>query len=323
MPPSPPDPPGGGLNPAQLAVIALLRRKEEPAEFPTDLGQDLKDALEDGLASAAVHLTPEDPLWVSKHALATVHGCEAHHLASSRRAFEWTVAAARGTVAHKAIELGVHWQGEPTPMDLVDEALARLVDDDRQGAQSFLARLRPGERAELRSLAVDMVAAFQECFPPLRAVWIPVTESRVRVELLGGRIILSGKTDLTLGRPAGRVANKVIIDLKSGRPNLTHREDLRFYALLEAIKLGVPPRQLASYYLEAARAHPEDVTVALLRSAVRRTIDGVAKIAELQGAEREPSKQPGPTCRWCPLAGDCTEGQAELARQADGVEDEW
>ena len=173
-------------------------------------------------------------------------------------------------------------------MDLVDEAIARLVDDDRQGIQRFLAGLGPGDRAELRGLAVDLASSFQECFPALRSAWIPVTESRVRVELCGGAVVLSGKTDLSLGRASGLAANKVIIDLKSGRPSLTHREDLRFYALLETMKLGVPPRQLASYYLESGRAHPEEVTVALLRSAVRRTIDGVTTMVELGRGDRPP-----------------------------------
>jgi CRISPR/Cas system-associated exonuclease Cas4 (RecB family) len=305
-------------NPAQQAVIALLGRPEDPPSFPSGLGPALVDQLEEALAPVTTHLSADDPLWVSKHALATVHGCEAHHVAASRRRFEWNVPAARGTVAHKAIELSVHWQGSPTPMELVDEALARLVDDDHQSAQRFLAGLSAADRADLRSLAVDLVSSFQECFPPLRSAWRPVTESRIRVELFGGALVLSGKTDLSLGRPAGLVAEKVIIDLKSGRPSATHREDLRFYALLEAIKLGVPPRQVASYYLESGRAHPEDVTVALLQSALRRTVDGVTAIIQLSQGQREPVLRPGPACGWCPLRAECAQGQAELARRSEG-----
>jgi CRISPR/Cas system-associated exonuclease Cas4 (RecB family) len=316
----------GGYSPAQQALIDLLRRPEQPVAFPTDLGDELEAELEDALGGACSHLSTEDPLWVSKHLLASVHGCEAHHVAAASQPFEWTVPAARGLVAHKAIELGVHWQGEPAPMELVDEALARLQEDDRQGIQGFLNRLRAGDRAELRGLAVDLVAGFQECFPPLRSAWYPVTESRVRVELFGGALVLSGKTDLTLGRPMGLVANKVIIDLKSGRPIPAHREDLRFYALLETIKLGVPPRQLASYYLEVGRAHPEEVTPAVLHSAVRRVVDGVIKVVELSLGQRPPTKQPGASCRWCPVRPNCVEGQAELARRAEAgeaSEDGW
>jgi CRISPR/Cas system-associated exonuclease Cas4 (RecB family) len=208
-------------------------------------------------------------------------------------------------------------------MTLVDEALARLIEDDLQSAQDFLAGLTPAERADLRSQAVALVAAFQECFPTLKPVWIPVTESRVRVELCGGRIVLSGKTDLTLGRAAGTTANKVIIDLKSGRPALSHRDDLRFYALLETIKLGVPPRKVATYYLETGRPHPEEVSEPLLHAAVRRTVDGVQKIVELRCGERTPAKVPGPACRWCPVREDCDVGQAELARRDDEDGGAW
>ena len=41
-----------------------------------------------------------------------------------------TVPIARGAVAHKAIELGIHWKGEANPLDLVDEATARLGRSD-------------------------------------------------------------------------------------------------------------------------------------------------------------------------------------------------
>ena len=308
---------------AQQALVALLGRPEQPPTFAAGLGEQLQAELEEVLAPVASGYTPADPLWVSKHALAMVHGCEAHYVDAERRPFTWTVAAARGTVAHKAIELSVHWRGEAPPMDLVDEAIARLIQADGAGLQRFLERLGEGDRSELRGATVDLVSRFQECFPPLRAAWIPVTESRARVELLGGAVILSGKTDLSLGRPLGSVANKVIIDLKSGRPSTTHREDLRFYALLETIKLGVPPRQLASYYLESARAHPEDVTVALLQSALRRTVDGITKIVELAAEARAPSVLPGPACRWCPISDDCPDGRAELQRQDDDGDGSW
>ena len=92
------------------------------------------------------------------------------------------------------------------------------------------------DRAELRGLAVDQVTAFTECFPRSRPAWRPRTEAQVRTELLGGRIVLSGKVDLSLGRPG----EKVIIDLKTGMPRPQHREDLRFYALLETLVIGVP-----------------------------------------------------------------------------------
>ena len=154
----------------------------------------------------------------------------------------------------------------------------------------------------------------------LKPVWRPVTESRAYADLLGDRIRLSGKVDLTLGRHEPGRATKVIIDLKSGMPVANHRDDLRFYALLETLRLGVPPRLLASYYLDAARAQPETVSVPLLEAAMARVVDGVHRLVELR-AGREPSVRPGWTCRWCPLADTCAEGQSYLWSRDDGGPD--
>ena len=44
--------------------------------------------------------------------------------------FAWSAAKAKGQVAHKAIQLSIHWRGEIVPITVVDEAIARLADDD-------------------------------------------------------------------------------------------------------------------------------------------------------------------------------------------------
>ena len=295
------------LNPAQQSVIDLLGRSPDREALAPDLAVELEAELTSELADLADHLDPADPVWISKHALTTIHGCEAHHVAG-RDSFAWTVASARGSVAHKAIEVMIHYRGDPNPPELVDEALARMADDEHSDVGRFIGSLGEFDRAELRALAVDRVAAFQESFPPLKSQWVPRTESRSRVDLLDGRVVLSGKSDLTLGRPG----EKVIIDLKTGRPARSHREDLRFYALLEAIKLGAPPRKVASYYLDAARTDAEDVTEGTLRAATHRTVVGTRRIVELTRLDQSPTKRPGPQCRWCTLFSSCAEGRASM-----------
>ena len=71
--------------------------------------------------------------------------------------------------------------------------------------------------------------------------------------------MLSGKVDLTVGRADGLRAGKVLVDLKTGGFSPSHREDLRFYALVETLRLGVPPRLLATYYLDGGRLQQEAV----------------------------------------------------------------
>jgi len=285
-----------------------------------ELHRELRDEMEEVLAPLAETIAPGERVWVSKHALTTIHGCEAHHVAG-RGDFEWSPANARGIVAHRAIEVMVNYRGDPNPPDLVDEAISRYEADDDSSIGRYLASLAEFDRADLRGQAVNLVARFQDCFPALKSSWRPRAESRVHVDLLDGRVRLSGKVDLTLGRPG----EKLIIDLKSGFPAPAHREDLRFYALLETLSLGVAPRKVASYYLDAAQAQPEDITEAVLRTAVRRTAEGVRRMVAVEGAGEPPAVRPGPQCRWCALQTTCEPGAAALARAADPdtIESPW
>ena len=301
----------GELNPMQRSVVDVLKKPAGWVPLPLSVVDAVRDQIEKSLAPLAEKLTPDRPLFISKGGLTTVHGCETHYVASLD-SFEWTLTNARGTIMHKAVELSINWRGPVEPALLVDEALARLEDEERRGSGEFIAQLSPGERAQLRSYAVDLFTKFEESFPPLKAAWRPVTESTARVELFGGRISLSTRVDLTLGAPG----SKVIIDLKTGRIYANHREDLRFYALVEALRSGQPPRRLATYSLESARADVEEVSEGVLQAAVRRVVDGANAIYELTREEREPKLNPGAQCRWCPLGATCETGQQFLARDS-------
>jgi len=301
----------GELNPMQRSVVDVLKKPAGWVPLPLSVVDAVRDQIEKSLAPLAEKLTPDRPLFISKGGLTTVHGCETHYIASLD-SFEWTLTNARGTIMHKAVELSINWRGPVEPALLVDEALARLEDEEGRGPGEFIAQLSPGERAQLRSYAVDLFTKFEESFPPLKAAWRPVTESTARVELFGGRISLSTRVDLTLGAPG----SKVIIDLKTGRIYANHREDLRFYALVEALRSGQPPRRLATYSLESARADVEEVSEGVLQAAVRRVVDGANAIYELTREEREPKLNPGAQCRWCPLGATCETGQQFLARDS-------
>lgn len=300
------------LNPAQQQVLDLLGAPlgERPS-FDAALRHELRDELEEGLAHLKGDLDPDDPFFVSKHKLGSVHGCEVRMLAEEDAGFEWSVPTARGTVAHKAIELSVNWRGEPTPTELVDEAIARLSNDGNTLAD-FLQRASEVDRVELRGEALDRVTKFLESFPPLNARWRPVTESRARVDLLDGRLVLQGKVDLSLGRSQGTTAGKVLIDLKTGGFAPVHLDDLRFYALLETIRLGVPPRLVATYYLDSGDPKVEPVTVGLLRATVARVVDGCERLVGLAHGTVEPALRVGPSCRWCVALAGCEAGRRHL-----------
>src|SRR3954447_23455657 len=310
------------LNPGQQALYdALKATPSERPSFPADLAHRLREQLEEGLAPLIVVLDTLgiERLWVSKHKVASIHGCEVRFLAEDELGFDgWTVPRARGTVAHRAIELSMHVRGEPVPAALVDHAIASLTEAETTGMADWLQTITELERADLRGAAIDQVCAFLETWPPLDPRWRPRSESKVRLDLLDERITLQGKVDLTLGVAEGSRAGKVLIDLKTGGFSPVHLDDLRFYALVEAMKVGVPPRRVASHYLESGNLVPEDITEPLLSSAAARVIDAVHRWLELRAGRIVPVAKPSTTCRWCPVLDKCDTGRQHLA-----TVDEW
>jgi len=301
------------LTPLQRRTLDALRRSGDPLVFDAELIADIRTEMRIALDEFAERLEPDQDIFVTKHRIGSALDCEEHHLAPDE--FEWKPATAKGQVAHRAIQLMLSWRGEPPPTELVDEAMARLVDEDR-GIGIWMAALGPADEADLRGMSVERVTKFIESFPPLDHRSNPVTEAAAQWPL-DGPILLRARVDLMIGRPSGDESRKVIIDLKTGRPNTRHRQDLGFYALLETLARGVPPRKLATFYLDASEAQSEDVSERLLRSAVRRTLDGINAIVELEYEGRIPVRRPGSSCRWCPLAATCPDGRGYLDGDSD------
>lgn len=303
------------LTPTQHKVLEQLMAVGRPRPtFPADLADVLRAELESGLADVAARVGPEG-LHVRKADLAQVHACETHHVAESAAPFGWNARNARGVVAHKAIELSAHLRPVPPAPELVELALARLVAEDWDwGPGRWLSEVEPVELAELRAYAVDVVHKFADEFPPLKLSWRPRLESSLVAVLCEGRITLRGKVDLALGQAHGTEARVMIVDFKTGSPSSVHVDDLRFYALLETLRVGVPPFRVVSWYLDAGHWHHEEVDEDLLRTAVRRTVDGVVRLVELRVDCRAPALRPGPTCGYCVLRADCN-GAAAWADQ--------
>lgn len=296
------------LSPAQLEVVDDLMAWGQPRpSFRPGLRAELRELLETSVADLIRPPGTEGATWVSKQALAQIHACESWYLSESTTGFPgWNVRTARGTVVHKAIELSVAMRAPASPMALVDHAVDSLSNDDsRQSPKPWLDRATPLELAELRSAANDTVSKFLECWPPLQSSWWPRSETGIGVDICDGNITLRAKVDLVLGKAAGQEARALVVDFKTGRPYANHLDDLRFYALVQTLRLGVPPFRVASYYLDTATFRSEDVDDDLLASAARRVVGGVRKILEVQRGTRGASITEGPQCGWCELRADC------------------
>jgi hypothetical protein len=306
-------------SPAQQRIIDLLGRRPDDQPVSTEVVASLRAELEERLGPVAERMPDGATLFVGKSGLHQVDTCEGRWQAEASGRFSWTVPSARGTVAHKAIELGANWRGEGDPCRLVDEALARLADDTGT-IGTFLRTLSTVELAELRRDAVGFVTAFEECFPPLKGRWRPVVDGATKVTLAGGRIVLSGRPDLTLGRAAD--GGKVIIDLKTGRPTRHHVDDLRFYALVDACKVGIAPRRVATVYLDSGAPVAEAVTTGVLEAATERVVRSTEAMVEMRLGLRPAATRANPMCRWCPALGGCEVGSAWVAGEEAGEHDE-
>jgi hypothetical protein len=302
----------------------LMGAGQPRPSFDEHLARALRAQLTEATSGVAERLELlGHELIVRKADLSRIHQCEGWSEAEQAAGFPgWTPARAKGTVAHKAIELSAFIAEGPTrpPLELVDLAIDRFLQEgDDYTPRPWLLEASAVEVAELRAGANDLVAKFLESFPPLKIKWRPRLESPVTLDLHRGTISLRSRVDLALGRAEGRQANVLLVDFKSGRAHAGHVEDLRFYALLETLRSGVPPFRVASYYLDAGTWSHEDIDTDILDSAVRRVIAGITKLAELRLGERAATLTAGAACSWCPARPGCTTAdEAEAAEAAFG-----
>ncbi|MBA3654426.1 MAG: PD-(D/E)XK nuclease family protein, partial [Actinobacteria bacterium] len=285
------------------------------------LGRELHRRLSDATAAVAERLDiTGNTVWVDKRTLAAVHGCERRYEADEAAGFPgWSAPLVKGSVVHRALQLAPFLSTPTPPLHVVNLAIERIIEDgDDRSPAGWLRDAPDADLAELRAEATEIVTKFEEGFPPLVAAWRPRIEASSRHELHGGAITLGAKPDLALGRAAGRQARVLIVDLKTGRAYSGHGDDLRFYALVETLRIGVPPFRIATYYLDTARWEAEDVTEATLEVALRRVTDGIIKLAELVLGERVATITPGPPCGYCVVRDEC-DGPAQWAiTGADG-----
>ncbi|MED5173903.1 MAG: PD-(D/E)XK nuclease family protein [Actinomycetota bacterium] len=306
------------LTPAQQATLDLIRLpSDDRLTHPSTLSSQIEAELEQATADLVDRL--DEPLWISKRQLHAVNSCEALHEAQAVEPFVWRIPMTRGQIFHKCIELSVHLWPKRSATDLVDEAIASIIGHG-DGLAEFLTSLSEVELAEIRSEVTALIQTFFDTFPPLRSGWHPTTELPRKVLLHRGKIVLQGRFDLTVGRPEELTAGRVVIELKTGRSVPHHLDDLRFYALLETLVVGVPPALIASFYVDAGRVQVEHVDEDLLRAATLRTTRGIERLVELRLGETQALKRPSGACKWCPVAESCAPGQAWLGEaKANGA----
>jgi hypothetical protein len=301
----------GELTPSQRRTLDGLIGPVDQAAFPTDAVPRLRDRIEEAVRAFEL---PE-PLWLGKSNLGDLARCSGLFdavRAGERAPFAFSARSAAGRLAHKAIELEVAGRQDRDPHGLVEQAAERLTEDAAFAA--YWDGLDPLRRDENLMDAAKTLELFRSTMPPLRRMrreLTPSTEWHVRVELLGGALVLSGQIDLVLGWGSADPARatRLAIDLKTGKAWPEHAEDMRFYALLMALRFGLPPYRVATLYLESGEWQAEDVDERVLDRAADRVVEAI-RAAAASSAGRRADLTPGPYCTWCPRSLSCPSSAA-------------
>lgn len=285
----------------EQGVLRRLRAhgRLEPEELPTGRPQRYADAV-----------------FVSKSRLDRLV-CDGLYRAALEAPFRWSRAGAVGTLAHLSIQHDHELRRARTPEQVVASTWRMVAS--RQGGDglaSWCNELDEATAAGVRREVEQLLTEHRDVWPPLPSVLQPRFEQPVRVELAGGRVVMLGTPDLTVGRVRDDRARVLLVDFKTGlRRPARERQELRFYALLLTLKLRQPPFRWASYYVTEGAWDAEDLDEELLRTAVRRSLDGVDQALRLADADADERLRAGDWCRFCPRRDACP----EYLSQGDGT----
>ena len=276
------------------------------------------------IAAARSHLEAAAAAWaeavpegvvvrVTKEAVAGVRRCELRHLDGLRRRLEPGQPPVPAVVRGRLVD-AVFRQVATTArvgVDPLADAVAACATEG-EPVESDLAALSEAEREQVRAEVVAASAMLVASWPALPAGAGLRTQERLLVALAGGRVVLSGRPDLAIGRPIRQRAGVLVCEAKSGSFRAAHLEDLRFYALLEALRWGVAPFRGVVWSLGDGRIEAVDIDADLLWSETLRVADAVTRLTRLAAGEA-PRASANPLCPSCPRLPGCVDGARQVA----------
>lgn len=304
------------LNDLQRRTIDTLLPDIQPVDFGR-LGAVLRDVAHAELGPLASRWSAvsDRQLRVTKHRLTV---CELRDARDSDDQFRWTPARAEGTLLGMVWQLALFNPGARTPDWLWDRAVDMAVADQSSLGNWIAGLFETSDWAELRLRVLSQLVRFQEVFPELPRWSRPCVEGSHQLRV--GSVVVTGKVDLQVGADVKRRAGVTFVETKRTSVDDATMDELRLYALLRAIRLGIPPRRLVAVGFADAELLVEDVTEPMLRAELRKLVGGVERLVEL-GEGRSPGTQPSRGCWWCPLVDGCHAGSVQIGRSANPAVD--
>jgi hypothetical protein len=296
-------------------VLRLLRG--DPADRPaSDPGVVEAARAHLGAAAAAWAGTIPDGVVVrvTKDSVVGVRRCELRHLFDLAIRLEPQKGAVAPALVRGRLLDALFRQVATTGTvgaDPVADALAAGAADGEDIAGD-LAGLEEADRLQVCDEVAAAARRLVGTWPQLPTGAGLRTQERVLVSLAGGRVLLSGRPDLAVGRPGRHRTGVLIVEAKSGGFRPAHLEELRFYALLEALRWGVAPFRTAVWCLGDGRIEVLDVDADLVWSEALRVGDAITRLTRLAAGEA-PRPSANPLCPSCPLVDGCPDGTRQVA----------
>ncbi|MHB8671448.1 MAG: PD-(D/E)XK nuclease family protein [Acidimicrobiales bacterium] len=266
--------------------------------------------LEEAAGSAGVDPLTDASVRVNKSSLRDVLICESRLVAFRARGSSRPSA---NLLAGKVMDLvfALVAVGERLPADPLATVsrLARVAGEQTLAAE--LDALSPGERQEVADIVTACSSSLADRWPLLPDSAMMRLQEPLRVELAGGLVVLSGRVDLVVGRPAADRAGATLVDVKSGHRRHDDTLDAGWYALLETLRHRAAPFQVGTYYLRDGVLDLAVVDEELIGRAAARVGDGIARLARL-GAGSIADVTPNGLCPWCPALDACDAGRRHV-----------
>lgn len=302
------------LTPRQMAVLdRLIAVGASRPSAPPELVAELTSILESATAGAVARWTQRS-FYLTKGVYLTASRCEGQVVADAQTPRTGTsVPLIVGTVAHKAIQVAY-----THPMRPVNEYVRQAVVAVRKGdplVEQWWVEASSSEQSDLLMQTTSRVTNFLDDFPPLQTAWNPRFEEPMAAKV--GRLTMSCRPDLVIGRPRGDLKQTLlVIDFKTSDVKEEHDKEARFYALVAALRHGVPPWRSTVYSLASGDYTEPDITPDVLIETAQDVGAAVNSIIDVLGEARPPSLAPGPHCRYCPARDACPAGSESLGSAA-------
>lgn len=304
------------LKPSQRRIFdTLLEIGGDRPVAPEGLISELERTIIEGTATAMGRWT-EPKLWLGKSQISSIRQCEGMTLAERAQPHVGGMhpATAVGIISHRAIQIA-HTHPDRAVHTYVQEAVTGAHRETEFAA--FWGNCDLSTQSDLVVSAVSRVTNFLDSFPPLLASWTPRFEEPVQARL--GKLVLSARIDLVIGRPrAGGRQTMVLVDLKSGSlsDGTRHTDEASFYALVCALRHGVPPWRSTVLSLASGDWTDPDITPLRLMETAELVVDAANRYVDVLTEARPPELSAGRHCGWCPDKDACP---AFAALQGDQV----